>query len=75
MFPISRRESNMYVSAKFKTKKSLKEAIKSGDEVYAMSNSMHPESGTGKATLSMPADYHKWYAQIVIENYKIVSVK
>ena len=65
----------MYVSAKFKTKKSLKEAIKSGDEVYAMSNSMYPESGTGKATLSMPADYHKWYAQIVIENYKIVSVK
>jgi hypothetical protein len=65
----------MYVSAKFKTKKSLKEAIKSGDEVYAMSNSMHPESGTGKATLYMPADYHKWYAQIVIENYKIVSVK
>jgi len=65
----------MYVSAKFKTKKSLKDAIKSGDEVYAMSNSMHPESGTGKATLAMPADYHKWYAQIVIENYKIVSVK
>ena len=65
----------MYVSAKFKTKKSLKDAIKSGDEVYAMSNSMHPESGTGNATLYMPADYHKWYAQIVIENYKIVSVK
>ena len=65
----------MYVSANFKTKKSLKEAIKSGDEVYAMSNSMYPESGTGKATLSMPVDYHKWYAQIVIENYKIVSVK
>jgi hypothetical protein len=65
----------MYVSAKFKTKKSLKDAIKSGDEVYAMSNSMHPESGTGKATLSMPVNYHKWYAQIEIENFKILKVK
>ena len=65
----------MYVSAKFKTKKSLKEAIKSGAEVYAMSNSMHPESGTGRATLSMPVDYHRWYAQIEIENFKIVKVK
>tara|TARA_R110000787_G_scaffold144865_6_gene258725 strand:+ start:595 stop:792 length:198 start_codon:yes stop_codon:yes gene_type:complete len=65
----------MYVSAKFKTKKSLKDAVKSGDEVYAISNSLFPESGTGQATLSMPVDYHKWYAQIVIENYKIVSVK
>mgnify|MGYP003682354105 CR=1 FL=1 len=65
----------MYVSSRFTTKKSLKAAIAAGDEVYAMSNSMFPESGTGKATLSMPVDYHKWYAQIVIEDFKIVSVK
>ena len=65
----------LYVAAKFKTKKSLKDAIKAGEEVYAISNSMHPESGTGRATLSMPVDYHKWYAQIEIENFKIVKVK
>jgi hypothetical protein len=65
----------MYVSAKFKTKKSLKEAIKSGEEVFAMSNSMYPESGTGNATLQMPVDFHRWYAQIKIVDFKIVSVK
>ncbi len=65
----------MYVSSKFKTKKSLKEAIKSGEEVYAMSNSMYPESGTGNATLSMPVDFHRWYAQIKIVDFKIVSIK
>lgn len=65
----------MYVSSKFKTKKSLKEAIKSGEEVYAMSNSMHPESGTGNATLQMPVDFHRWYAQIKIVDFKIVSIK
>ena len=65
----------MYVSAKFKTKKSLKEAIKSGAEVYAMSNSMHPESGTGRATLSMPVDYHKWWAEVELVNWQIVKVK
>ena len=65
----------MYVSSKFKTKKSLKEAIKSGEEVYAMSNSMYPESGTGNATLQMPVDFHRWYAQIKIVDFKIVSIK
>ena len=65
----------MYVSSKFKTKKSLKEAIKSGEEVFAMSNSMYPESGTGKATLAMPVDFHRWYAQIKIVDFKIVSIK
>lgn len=65
----------MYVSSKFKTKKSLKEAIKSGEEVFAMSNSMYPESGTGNATLQMPVDFHRWYAQIKIVDFKIVSIK
>ncbi len=65
----------MYVSSKFKTKKSLKDAIKSGEEVYAMSNSMYPESGTGNATLQMPVDFHRWYAQIKIVDFKIVSIK
>ena len=65
----------MYVASKFKTKKSLKDAVKVGEEVYAMSNSMHPESGTGRATLSMPVDYHRWYAQVEIENFKILKVK
>lgn len=65
----------MYVSSKFKTKKSLKAAIAAGEEVYAMSNSMFPESGTGKATLQMPVDYHRWYAQIEIVDWKIVRIK
>ena len=65
----------LYVASKFKTKKSLKEAIKSGDEVYAMSNSMHPESGTGNATLFMPVDYHRWYAQVELVDWQIVKVK
>ncbi len=65
----------MYVSSKFKTKKSLKDAIKSGEEVFAMSNSMYPESGTGNATLQMPVDFHRWYAQIKIVDFKIVSIK
>ena len=65
----------MYVAAKFKTKKSLKDAVKAGEEVYAISNAMHPESGTGRATLSMPVDYHKWYAQVELVNWQIVKVK
>ena len=53
-----------YVSGKFKTKKSLKEAVAKGEKVRVYSNSMFggdSEPGT-VAYVKMPVDFHKWYA-------------
>ena len=53
-----------YVSGKFKTKKSLIAAVKSGEKVKVHSNSMFdgdPEPGE-VAYVKMPVDFHRWYA-------------
>ena len=68
----------MYVSGKFKTKKSLVTAVKAGEKVMAYSNSPFeggPEPGD-VVYIKMPPDYHKWYAQCKIgEDGYIATVK
>ena len=59
-----------YVSGKFKTKKSLTEAVKNGEKVRVYSNSMFggdSEPGT-VAYVKMPVDFHKWYAQVKLDD-------
>lgn len=59
-----------YVSGKFKTKKSLKEAVKNGEKVRVYSNSVFGgdvEPGS-VAYVKMPVEMHKWYAQVKLDN-------
>lgn len=71
----------MYVDPNFKTKKALKEAIANGEYimVYQPNGDLFaveiPVNGT--VTLEGPhyPEPHKWYAQGVMKDGKLVSVK
>lgn len=67
----------MYVTPNFKTKKALKEALKSGKliEVYSPGLGQIPENG--EVSLEGPhyPAPHTWYATGVMKDGKLVSVK
>jgi hypothetical protein len=67
----------MYTSINFKTKKQLKEALANGKKVGVFSPGPFPCPDNGKVTLEGPhyPEPHKWYAQAIVENGYIVSVK
>jgi hypothetical protein len=66
----------MYVSPNFKTKKALKEALAAGKTVTVFSPGPFPAPSNGPVTLEGPhfPEPHKWYAQGVVENGRLIKV-
>lgn len=67
----------MYTTKNYKTKKELKEAVAKGDKVtlFAPGLGSPPENGTCAVEgphYSLP---HKWYAEVTMENGKVIKVK
>lgn len=67
----------MYVTPNFKTKKALKEALAAGTAIIAFSPGPFPCPTDGPVSLEGPhyPEPHKWYAQAVLKNTRVVSVK
>lgn len=70
----------MYTTKNFKTKKSIKEAIANGEKITVFQpNKMTsaPDPTDGKVTLEGPhyPAPHTWYAQGVLKDGFLVSVK
>jgi hypothetical protein len=70
----------MYVDPNFKTKKALKDAVASGQQVILFSNSVFPESTENRKGAAVEGPHfpepHKWYAQVdTDETGKVVKVK
>ncbi len=69
----------MYVSPNFKTKKALREAINSGEDVTIFQpgpfGGNEPSSGTihGVEGPHYP-EPHRWYASVVLEEGKVAKV-
>lgn len=67
----------MYASVNFKTKKELKAAIASGQEIRVTSPGPFPAPRDGKCSLEGPwyPEAHKWYAQALVVSGVITWVK
>lgn len=71
----------MYTTKNFKTKKALKDAIKSGEIVtYYQPGGCHNEEGLptdGTIYLEGPhfPERHRWYAEAIVKNGVVVKVK
>lgn len=72
-----RKESSMYVSPNFKTKKTLKEAVAAGKRVEVYSPGIFPCPQNGQVSVEGPhyPEAHKWYGTVVVENGIVKSVK
>ncbi len=67
----------MYTTTNYKTKKAMREAVKSGQQVTVFQPGGFFEGKTdGKVTLEGPhyPQPHTWYAQVEIANSVIVKV-
>ena len=69
----------MYTSVNFKTKKALKEAIKSGERItiYQPGPYSGNEPSEGEVALEGPhfPDPHTWYATGILKNRFLIKVK
>lgn len=69
----------MYVSPNFKSKKAFKEAVATGKEVSYYQpgpfGGNEPKDGVIYCEGPHYPEPHKWYAQAVVENGKIIKVK
>lgn len=67
----------MYVSPNFKSKKALKESVAAGEVVLVFSPGPFPAKKDGTETVEGPhyPEPHRWYAQVVVENGRVVKVK
>lgn len=67
----------IYVSPNFKTKKAIKEALAAGKTVEVFSPGPFPAPRDGHVTLEGPhyPEPHRWYAQGVVADGKLVSIK
>jgi len=67
----------MYVSPNFKSKKALKDAVKSGQRVEVFSPGPFPCPQNGSITLEGPhaSEPHRWYAQATVKDGVVVSVR
>jgi hypothetical protein len=63
-----------HTAINFPTKKALKEAVASGERV-TLAPAMFPPKENGIEYVSGPHEYHKWYAQVKMQDGIIVSVK
>jgi len=66
-----------YVSPNFKTKKALKEALTNGQEVSVFNPGLGTIPINGTVYLEGPhyPQPHKWYAQGIMKDGKLVKVK
>jgi len=64
-----------HISPDFNSKKDFKEAVKAGRkiEVWGGFGCMQ-QVMDGEATVEAPADYHKWYARVLVTNGYISKV-
>ncbi len=67
----------MYTVKNFKTKKDLKEAVARGEKVEIYAPGIGTPVTNGKETLEGPhfPQQHKWYANVVMKDGYVVSVK
>jgi hypothetical protein len=67
----------MYVSPNFPTKTALKKAVAAGEEVTVFAPGLGTPKENGVETIEGPhyPKPHTWYAQVVVENGKVVKVK
>lgn len=68
----------MYTHTNYKTKKALKEDVKAGKKVTTFQpGGMFPPTENGSAVIEGPhyPQPHRWYAQVVLKNGIVVSVK
>ncbi len=68
----------MYTRTNFKTKKALKEAVSLGKTVLIFQPGPFgyvPENGTACVEGPHYPEPHRWYAQVTLENGKVVKVK
>lgn len=67
----------MYVSPNFQTKKALKDSVKRGEIVSVFSPGPFPCPQDGTVFISGPhyPQPHRWYAEVVVKNGLVVSVK
>jgi hypothetical protein len=66
----------MYATINFKTKKELKQAIADGKHVGVFSPGPFPCGDNGKMSVDGP-HYplpHRWYAEVFVENGRIIKV-
>lgn len=66
-----------YVNPNFKTKAALKNAVKNGETVTVFSPGPFPANQNGTEYIEGPhyPQPHSWYAQVTVENGKVVKVK
>lgn len=66
----------MYVTPNFKTKKALKDAIATGEIVEVFSPGPFPAKANGRETIEGPhyPEPHRWYAQVEVEDGRVVKV-
>jgi len=68
----------MYSDINFKTKKELKQAVESGRQIGAFQpGGFFPSQTDGKAVIEGPQypKPHRWYAEVILKNGIITSVK
>ena len=66
----------MYASENFKTKKALKEAVASGRTILITSPGPFPAPTNGRAAVEGPwyPQPHRWYAEVQIQDGRIIKV-
>ena len=69
----------MYVSPNFKTKKALKEAVAEGRMVTAWQPGIFGTGEVREGSFAAEGPHypepHRWYAEIIVANCRVVSVK
>jgi len=67
----------MYTVKNFKSKKSLKEAVKNGEEVSLFAPGLGCPNDNGVEYVEGPhyPKPHTWYAEVTVKNGLVVSVK
>lgn len=67
----------VYVNPNFKTKKALKEAVKNGDTVTVFNPGIGQAPTNGVAYIEGPhyPQPHNWYAEVTVQDGKVVKVK
>lgn len=68
----------MYTVKNYRTKKALKEALKAGERIETYQpGGLFPAARNGRVTLEGPhyPEPHRWYAEAVLEDGVVKSVK
>jgi hypothetical protein len=67
----------MYASKNFPSKKALKEAVANGESVTIFAPGLGTPPTNGTAFLSGPhyPQAHRWYAEVTMQDGKVVKVK